>query len=372
LKTRFVVSGTGTGGHIYPALAIAKGLKEKYPGSEILFVGGSYGLESKLVPQAGFQLKTISAAGFVRKFTLKNLIVLGKATISLGRAWQIMRQFQPRVVIGTGGYVCGPVILAAALGGIPTLIHEQNAYPGLTSRVLAYFTRGIAVTFADSKKYFPRAKWLEVTGLPVRSELVNTEIQPEEARQRLGLPVKKRLILSFGGSQGAQSINRAVLQLLKILLNDKKKHFLHVTGPSQYEDFVNQARSFGLKMTNNGNITIVPYLNEMPLAIKAADLAICRAGASTLAELTAVGLPAVLIPYPYAAGNHQEYNALAIVNQGAALLVREQELSGAKLAEIIESLFNSPDTLSTMARNSKKIGRPQALADILEMIATFM
>lgn len=372
MKIRFVVSGTGTGGHIYPALAIAKGLKEKYPGSEILFVGGSYGLESKLVPQAGFQLKTISAAGFVRKFTLKNLIVLGKATISLGRAWQIMRQFQPRVVIGTGGYVCGPVILAAAIGGIPTLIHEQNAYPGLTSRILAYFTRGIAVTFADSKKYFPRAKWLEVTGLPVRSELVNTQVQPEEARQRLGLPANKRLILSFGGSQGAQGINRAMLQLFKILLTDKEKHFLHVTGPSQYEDFVNQACSLGLKMTNNGNITIVPYLNEMPLAMRAADLAVCRAGASTLAELTAAGLPAILIPYPYAAGNHQEHNARAIVNQGAALLVLEQELSGAKLAEIIETLFNSPDILSAMAWSSKKISRPQALADILEMIETFM
>jgi len=372
LKTRFIVSGTGTGGHIYPALAIAKGLKEKYPGSEILFVGGSYGLESKLVPQAGFQLKTISAAGFKRKFTLQNLTVLGKAIISLGRAWQIMRQFQPQAVVGTGGYVCGPVILAAMLCGIPTLIHEQNAYPGLTNRILAYFARGIAVTFADSKKYFPRAKWLKVTGLPVRSELVNTQVQPEKARQLLNLPVKKRLILSFGGSQGAQSINRAMLQLLKILLADKEKHFLHVTGPSQYEDFVIQARSLGLKMTNNGNITIVPYLNEMPLAMMAADLAVCRAGASTLAELTAAGLPAILIPYPYAAGNHQEHNARSIVNQGAALLVREQELSGAKLAEIIGTLFNSPDILSSMAWSSKKIGRPQALADILEMIATFI
>lgn len=372
MKTRFIVSGTGTGGHIYPALAIAKGLKEKYPGSEVLFVGGNYGLESKLVPQAGFQLKTISAAGFRRKFTLQNLTVLGKATISLLRAWQIMRQFQPKVVVGTGGYVCGPVILAAALRNIPTLIHEQNAFPGLTSRLLAYFVRGIAVTFADSKKYFPRARTLEVTGLPVRQELVNLPTQPEEARQQLGLPVKKRLILSFGGSQGAQSINRAMLQLLKILSADKEKHFLHVTGPSQYEDFVNQAQALGLKMTNNGNITIVPYLNEMPLAMKAADLAICRAGASTLAELTAAGLPAILIPYPYAAGNHQEHNARSMVNQGAALLVREQELSGAKLAEIIGTLFDSPDILSSMARNSKKISRPQALADILEMIATFI
>jgi len=164
----------------------------------------------------------------------------------------------------------------------------------------------------------------------------------------------------------------AVLQLFEILLTDKEKHFLHVTGPSQYEDFVNQAQALGLKMTNNGNITIVPYLNEMPLAMKAADLAVCRAGASTLAELTAAGLPAILIPYPYAAGNHQEHNARSMVNQGAALLVREQELSGVKLAEIIGTLFDSPDILSSMARNSKKISRPQALADILEMIATFI
>lgn len=372
MKRRFIVSGGGTGGHIYPALSIAKGLKEKYPDSEILFVGGSYGLEGKLVPQAGFSLKTISVAGFKRQLTLQNLIVLGKAVKGLNEAWQIIRRFQPELVVGTGGYVCGPVLLAAASSGIPTLIHEQNVLPGVTNRLLAHFARGIAVTFAGSKKYFPRSKWVKVTGLPVRSEMTVLSSQREKLRQTLNLSGKKRLILSFGGSQGAQSINHTMLQLLKIFQENKEVHFLHVTGPNQYEDFVSQAKIAGLKITDNGNITIIPYLNEMPLVMAAADLAICRAGAATLAELTVTGLPAILIPYPYAVRNHQEYNALSLVNDGAAFLIREQELNGVRLAKTVKMLFNSPDILDSMARCSKKIGRPQALTDILEMIAALI
>lgn len=365
-ELRFIVTGGGTGGHIYPALAIARGLQERYPGAEILYIGRPGGLEAELVPKAHLPFKTIQVTGLQRRLSARNLLVLWQATRGVLESRRILVDFKPNVVVGTGGYVCGPVVLASALLGIPTLIHEQNALPGLTNRLLARFVKRVAVTFADSISYFPRKARVTITGLPVRPEVLSC--RREEARRALGIPGAARLILSFGGSQGARSINRAMVEVLKRYQGKAGVYFLHVTGPVQYEEFLARAQEQGLVMPENGNITIIPYMHQMPLALAAADLAICRAGAATLAELTAVGLPAILVPYPYASGNHQEYNAVSLEKQGAAIVIRDQELSGAKLWEKVEVLLARPEKLAAMREASRRLGRPRALEEIIDLV----
>ncbi|MEW6424854.1 MAG: undecaprenyldiphospho-muramoylpentapeptide beta-N-acetylglucosaminyltransferase [Bacillota bacterium] len=358
---RFIVTGGGTGGHIYPALAIAQGLKEKYPQAKILYVGKERGLEADLVPAAGFEFVPVRVRGLQRRLSPANLLVLGRAAAGFFQARRIIAGFKPLAVIGTGGYVCGPVLLAAVFLGIPTLIHEQNALPGITTRLLARFVKLVAVTFADSARYLPRKARVRHTGLPVRPEFLS--VRREESRRALGLPEEGLLVLSFGGSQGARTINTAMGEVMKRLRDRKDVHFLHVTGPGQYEEF---RRSFPIP--ENGNTTIKPYLYEMPLALAAADLVVCRAGAATLAELTVTGVPAILVPYPHATGNHQEFNARVLGRAGAALVLKDEELAGEMLANQIERLLADPGRLREMAAASRRLGRPRALAEILECV----
>ncbi|WP_066634773.1 undecaprenyldiphospho-muramoylpentapeptide beta-N-acetylglucosaminyltransferase [Desulfolucanica intricata] len=361
---RAIITGGGTGGHIYPALAIARGIKERYPGAEILYIGTARGLESDLVPKAGFPFATIPATGLKRKLSVQNLTVAWQAIKGLLEARRLIRRFTPDVVIGTGGYVCGPVVLAAALQRIPTMIHEQNAFPGITNRILSRFTRKVAVTFEDSVKHFSGRAEVELTGLPIRPEILTAD--RKKARAELGLAPDNFLILSFGGSQGARSINRAIVGVMEVYYNNPKVHILHVTGPNGYKDFVESAKS--IPLDDNGNITITRYLYNMPDALAAADLVICRAGAATLAELTARGVPSILIPYPYASENHQEYNARALVEQGAAYMILDHDLNGSYLSEKVKALLTNPQKLESMAKASKNLGRPHALRDILKSI----
>ncbi|HAP92994.1 MAG TPA: undecaprenyldiphospho-muramoylpentapeptide beta-N-acetylglucosaminyltransferase, partial [Desulfotomaculum sp.] len=296
---RFIVTGGGTGGHVYPALAIARGLKAKYPAAEILFLGSEGGLEADLVPKAGFDFQGIKLTGFKRRLSFRNLLACWQAARGFTEALRIMNSFKPAAVVGTGGYVCGPVVLAASFCRIPTLIHEQNALPGVTNRLLSYITNAVAITFPDAVRYLPRRTRIKLTGLPVRPEFMSCTRQ--ESRRALGLPEEGRLVLSFGGSQGARTINGAMVEVLYHFREKSDLHFLHVTGPAQYDDFVMMMSQRGFGFPDNGNNTIKPYLHEMPLALAAADLVICRAGAATLAEITVTGKPAILIPYPYAA-----------------------------------------------------------------------
>ncbi len=362
----FVVTGGGTGGHIYPALAIARGLLEKYPGSEVLYIGRAGGLEADLVPKANLPFCSIPLSGLKRSLSPRNLLVFWQAARGILLARKILADFRPQVVVGTGGYVCGPVVLAAALLGIPTLIHEQNALPGLTNRLLSRFVSQVALTFDEARQYLPRKSRVKVTGLPVRPEVLTW--QRNEARRAMGIPQDVRLVLSFGGSQGARSINLAMIQVCKEFAGRDGIYILHVTGSGQYEDFLARAGEAGLDITKNGNIIFVPYLDEMPRALAAADLAICRAGAATLAELTVVGLPAILIPYPYAANNHQEYNARSLERAGAALVIRDRDLTGPLLAEKLAGLLAQPAKISAMAEASRRLGRSRALAEILDLI----
>ena len=361
---RVVITGGGTGGHIYPALAIARGIKDRYKEAEILYIGTASGLEAELVPKAGFSFSAVTAVGLKRKLSLHNLTVPWQVTKGLMESRRQIRNFSPCAVIGTGGYVCGPVVLAAALQKIPTLIHEQNAYPGITNRILSRFAGRVAVTFPESVRHFPERSEVKLTGLPVRPEILTAD--REKARAKMGLATGTRLILSFGGSQGARSINQAVAGVMSNYCNNRLVHILHVTGPKGYDEFMIAAKS--MSMDSYGNIVIMPYLYDMPEALAAADLVICRAGAATLAELTVRGLPGILIPYPYASENHQEYNARSLVKHGAAEMILDRDLNGESLSEKVKELMANPVKLMEMSKASKKQGHPRALNDILDCI----
>ena len=275
-----------------------------------------------------------------------------------------MRQFKPDIVIGTGGYVCGPVVMAAVINKTPTLIHEQNALPGITNKILSRFVTHVAVTFEDSIARFPRKTRIHLTGLPVRPEIFT--VDKEQAYNRLKLQSNKPVLLVFGGSRGARKINTAMLEMLKNPHNPFQ--IVHVTGKGEYQRYLQSTRDSGIPLDNSGNINVIPYLYNMPDALTVADLVICRAGAATLAELTALGLPSILIPYPYAAENHQEYNALALAERGAAIMIKDQELTGELLVDKIDNLMSNRHKLAAMAEKSAQMGRPQALTEILALI----
>lgn len=362
---RVIVTGGGTGGHIYPALAIAQGIKQQYPGADILYVGTAAGLEADIVPQAGYPFKKISvSSGFARKLAVKNIKVFWQAGQGILEAQKIVRQFKPDIVIGTGGYVCGPVVLAAVINKIPTLIHEQNALPGITNKLLSRFVSRVAVTFEDSITRFPPKTRIHLTGLPVRPEIFT--VDKEQAYARLNLQRDKQTLLVFGGSRGARKINTAMLEVLKQAKDSWQ--IVHVTGKGEYQQYLRQVREAGIALDNTGNINVIPYLYNMPDALAVADLVVCRAGATTLAELTALGLPSILIPYPYAAENHQEYNARALADRGAAIMIKDSQLTGELLLNHIDNLFSQPQRLAEMAEKSAALGRPQALTEILTLI----
>ncbi|HZK17713.1 MAG TPA: undecaprenyldiphospho-muramoylpentapeptide beta-N-acetylglucosaminyltransferase [Clostridia bacterium] len=359
---KVLVAGGGTGGHIYPALAIARGVQDKF-NAEVLYIGTSKGLESDIVPQSGFDFKTISATGLERKLSFKNVKAVWQAGKGYFEARAIIRSYLPDLVVGTGGYVCGPVVLAASRRGIPTLIHEQNAFPGITNKLLSRFTDTVAVTFEESVKYFGDKKKVRVTGLPVRQEILNAN--RVRASQKKELKQEKLLLLSFGGSRGAYSLNKAVLDVIARFKDEPRIQMIHVTGTLGYEDF-----SASIKPVKDEleNVTVVPYLHNMPEVMARADLVICRAGAATIAELTVLGVPSILIPYPYAAENHQEYNARALVEKGAAELILDRDLNGDTLLERVELLLGNENRLREMALNSGAQGRPEALQDIIKLI----
>jgi len=362
---RVLFTGGGTGGHIYPALTLAKGLQERDDSNSFLFVGTARGLERELVPRAGYPLRTITVSGLERRLSWRTLLTFARLGKGLGQAYRILREFRPHVVVGTGGYVCVPVVLVAACLGIPTLIHEQNVLPGLANRYLARYATVVAASYGESRRYFPRTRRFVVTGNPVREEIVN--LSREEGRARLGIDAAKRLLLVFGGSRGARPINDALLAALPELMALPDLIVCFITGRDEYE-YVRQSFGPGIGGEKAGNIIIKPYLHDMPAGLAAADLVVARAGATTLAELTARGVPAILIPSPYVTGNHQEYNARLLEREGAAVVIRERELDGATLAMQVLELLRDPARLQRMAEKSRKLGQRQAEDLLVELI----
>lgn len=363
---RALLAGGGTGGHIYPALAIAEAIKRSDTSAVFRFVGTKHGLEADLVPHSGYNLDFIRLYGFQRRISLRNFQNIFLLSKSLLDARRILRNFRPDVVIGTGGYVCGPVLLMAALLGIPTMIQEQNAFPGVTNRILSRFVDVVALGYEEAAKKFPvgRAK-LVTTGNPVRQDLKRANRQ--EALQHFGFRPDLPTVLITGGSQGARSINRAALELHRRYAGLQSPQLLHVTGQVDYAEVVRALAAEKLPVNDApGGRVVLPYLHEMPAALSMTDIAISRGGAVGLAELTLLGIPSILVPYPYAAENHQEINARALEDQGAAIVIKDAELTGDHLCETLASLLIKPERLKNMAAAAAQMGRPDAAEALAE------
>lgn len=361
---KVILSGGGTGGHIYPALAIARGIMDRDPSAQILYVGTEKGMESTIIPQAGFDFKTVDIKGIDRTSMLKASKSLLKIPLSFWQARTIIRDFKPDVVIGTGGYVSYPVVMAASYTNTRTVIHEQNAYPGLANRNLAKRVDWVLLTFEEAVRYFKGARVI-ITGLPVRPEIC--QIDAAAARKSLGFSEGSFTLVAFGGSRGAMSINRAMLGLMEHYAGESIQ-IIWITGEEGYAEIKEQLAARVNIDTMKCKLHIRPYMYDIEQALAVSDLAVCRAGASTLCELAVMGLPAILIPYPYAAENHQEKNARALVNKNAAMLVIDEFLDGDTLYKKISYLRNNPETMAAMKKNLLHEARPDALEAILEVV----
>lgn len=361
---KIIVSGGGTGGHIYPAVTLIKAISALQPGCEFLYVGTKVGLEADIIPKEGIRFETVDIQGFRRKLSAENIKTIMKSAASLWHSRKIISAFSPDVAIGTGGYVCGPVLMAASLMGIPTMIQEQNVLPGVTNKILAKFVSKIAVGYAEAIERFPAEK-VVYTGNPIRGEVMTAD--RTEGLSAFGLDAKKKTILISGGSRGARSINRAMIGAHRYFAGSDTVQLLHATGKNEYNDVVARLKKLGIDRRRAGNIIIEPYLYDMPKALALADLAIFRAGAVGLAELTARGIPSILVPYPYAAENHQEYNAAAMQKRGAAVVVKDNDISAEKLIDHISALMDAKEKLNAMAEASRALGKPEAAADIAKI-----
>ncbi len=366
MKVLFV--GGGTGGHINPALAMAGYLKRREPDAEILYVGAEGGMECRLVPAAGYEIKTIKISGFQRKITFQNFIRNAKTVVrmftSTAQAKKIIKEFSPDVCVGTGGYVSGPVIRAAAKMKIPCVIHESNAYPGVTTKMLAHSVDTVMLAVEDAKKFFDSKVNCEITGNPVRAEVL--EAAKEESRRKLGLD-DRPLILSFGGSLGAAALNRSVGEMLKLSAKEKKYQHIHGYGTHD-DDFKKQIKSYGITKDTDPQIQLLEYIHDMPTVLSAADIVIGRAGAMTLTEIEAKGKASILIPSPNVAENHQFHNANALVNRGAAEMIEEKNLNGEILFKTIENIINTPGKLKSLEENAAKLGIQDADIRIYHVI----
>jgi len=336
---RLLLAGGGTGGHLFPAVVLAERHLELEPAAEVLFVGTERGLEARVLPQLQLPLQTIDIAGFVGKGVLTKLALIPKLWTSLRQSLRILDRFNPDVVIGVGGYASGPVLLAAKRRGVPFMIHEQNATPGLTNRLLSRWADRICLSFAAAAERFGGLP-TEVTGNPVRREF--------ETCPGLKLTERPQLLI-FGGSHGARAINQAVLKALPRLQGwQDRLQILHQTGQGELQQVREVYAAAGW---NTARVTA--FIEDMPSAYANAELVICRAGATTIAELTSAGRPALLVPYPHAAGDHQTANARALADKGAALLLPQDELNGESLAKQIDSLLHDPERLLRMAEAAR-------------------
>ncbi|MDP4117892.1 MAG: undecaprenyldiphospho-muramoylpentapeptide beta-N-acetylglucosaminyltransferase [Bacillota bacterium] len=352
---RILLAAGGTGGHINPAIAIAKEFKSRDPECEILFVGTRRGLECKLVPREGFNIEYIEAVGFKRKFTPENLVVAYKALTSMIHTRSIIKDFAPDIVIGCGGYTSGPVVMEAVLKKIPTLIHEQNVFPGVSNKMLAPRVNTVCISFEDAEKYFTHSKRIVYTGNPVRPTLFTVSRQSA----RLSLKLDNRpFVVAVGGSLGAGTINKEMLKLTRKVSDNVQ--ILWATGNREYDEIMSRVGEIP------PNVKISPYIYNMEEILVAADLVISRSGAITLSELCATGTPSILIPSPNVAENHQEINARALETRGAAVVICEYELDGEVLYKTLSDLIENNKKLDEMGSNARKMAKPNATSQIYD------
>lgn len=365
---RILIAGGGTGGHIYPAIAIANKIKEQHQDWEILFVGTKRGLEYKLVPEAGYKIEIVRVSGFRRKLGLDTLKSVQDLFAGLRDARRVIKTFKPDIVIGTGGYVCGPILWIAAMMQIKTIIHEQNVIPGVTNKILGKFVDRIMVSFEDSKKHFNHSSKIVVTGNPIRKEFIHFDRM--KCRSNLNIQDDRMLIMSFGGSRGAEKINQVMKTVVKRLNNKDELQLIHITGSSHYESFMKDLENENISIGKN--IIIKPYAHDMPALMGACDLVICRSGAITLAEITAMGLPSILIPSPYVTNNHQEHNGRVLEKNGAAVLLLERELNDKNIVALLNRFMKEKDRLKEMGEKSRLLAKTDATdmiySNIIELL----
>lgn len=361
---RVILSGGGTGGHIYPAITIAREIA-RLEDAEFLFVGTPKGMEAKIIPMEGYRFASLPAFGLQRRLTVKNVKSLVQTAAGLWKARRILKEFKPDVVIGTGGYVCGPILLAAALSHIPTMIQEQNVIPGITNKILNRVVDRVALGYEEAKARFPRPEKCVYTGNPIRREILLTKRQ--ESREKLGIAPEAFMVLIAGGSRGARTINTAMIGVHRHFADSEGLCLYHVTGVDEFKRIRNELGLVDEKGRFGRGSRIVNYQKDMPTALAAADLVIYRAGAIGLAELAARGLPSILVPYPYAAEDHQTYNARVFVAAGAAKMIEDRYLTAGELIQDITNLKEDPEFLKTMSKSSETLGKIHAGEEIARM-----
>lgn len=354
---RILLAGGGTGGHLFPALALADEIRKLRPGAQILFIGTKEKLEARVVPQRGYPFRTIWISGFHRRLTVKNLLFPLKVVVSLVQSLFVLWQFRPDAVVGTGGYVCGPILWVASLVSVPTFVHESNSYPGVTTRMVAGRATRVYIAFEATKRWLKRTDNVELAGTPTRDFLGT--VSKKAGRKFFGLPAEGKTVLVFGGSLGATSVNNATLESLNDI-RAKGVQLIWQTGEADFQR-IRQAvagKSIGW---------VGAFIDRMDCAFAAADVVVCRAGALTIAELTRVGKAAILIPYPFAAADHQTHNAASLVDGGAALMIPDREVSQ-KLKSVLLDLLRDEPRIEQMSAASLRLGKPGAGTEIAAKI----
>ncbi len=362
---KVIIAAAGTAGHINPGIAIANKIKKEIPNSKIIFIGTIRGLENDLVPRAGYELKTIEAYGIQKRINITNIKNFLKTIKGFSEAKEIIKEEKPDLVIGTGGYICGAVLTAAAKQNIPTMLHESNAYPGLAVRMLAKRTTTIMVGFKEAKEKLTKAKRVVLTGTPTK--ISNTRIDKDKVKKDLGITNDLPIVLIFGGSQGAKAINDIVLQIIKNKLN-KNYQIIWAPGKNQYEIIKSELLKENIDINNVKNAKIIPYIYNMQEMMAISDLIIARSGAMTITELSIMEKPAIFIPLPSRNANRQEDNARVLEKLNAARVILEEDLSCDKLEETIEQLIIDRKELEQMGKNGAEIAIDNAEDKIFEEI----
>jgi UDP-N-acetylglucosamine--N-acetylmuramyl-(pentapeptide) pyrophosphoryl-undecaprenol N-acetylglucosamine transferase len=357
-KYKFLFAGGGTGGHLFPAVAVAEQIRVMKPEADILFVGTKDRIEGKAVPQLGFKFKSIWIKGFSRKINFENLLFPIKLFVSLIQSLFINISFKPKVAIGSGGYVAGPAIWAASVMGAKIILLEQNSYPGVTTRLLERYASEVHLSFQESKKYLRKEKIHQFTGNPVRKSL--GKMDKKEALKNFGLSVEKKTLLVLGGSLGAKTINEAMSENIKIL-EDNFVQVIWQTGKNYYEQF---------KMMNSDNVKAYDFVEDMNSAYSACDLLLARSGATTIAELLNLGIPAILVPSPNVAENHQYFNAKSLSDNKAAILIEDKKLNKELVKNVLEVL-NSENRLAELKKNALAMAKPDAAKVIAQNAIKF-
>ena len=365
---KVIISAAGTGGHINPGIVIANKIKEKYRDAEIIFIGTNRGLENDLVPRAGYGLKTIEAYGIQKEINFTNIKNLVKTFLSRKDVEKIFDEFKPDIVIGTGGYICGPVFSVAVKRGIPTMLHESNAYPGRAVKMFSKKVDTILVGFEETKKLLKGSKRVVFTGTPTKIKKVSvSEERKKEIFKELGVKENLPIVLVFGGSQGAKKINDAVLDIIRNKKNEKFQ-IIWATGPKQYDIIKENLNNENININNIKNTKIVPYIYNMEELMNLSDLLVCRSGAMTITEIAIVGKPAIFIPLPSRGANRQEDNARVLEKLGAAKVILNSELNGNVLISEICDIIEDRDELLEMGRMATKIAPEDVEKKILDEV----